>query len=62
MIDGDFMPLPENSLKSAIKENYFKGKFSPELTSTQVSMKKQNFKCGVLLLCFVCGEMNYADK
>ncbi|PAN42826.2 hypothetical protein PAHAL_8G193200 [Panicum hallii] len=37
MIDGDFMPVPESSLRSAIKENYFKGKFSPELTATQLS-------------------------
>jgi len=37
MIDGNFMPVPESSLRSAIKENYSKGKFSLELTSTQVS-------------------------
>jgi hypothetical protein len=41
MVDGDFMPVPESSLRSAVKENYFKGKFSPELTATQVSLNKQ---------------------
>jgi hypothetical protein len=51
VIDGDFTPLPESSLRSAIKESYFKGKFSPELTSTQVSLNQRNFNCCVLLLC-----------
>jgi len=49
MIDGDFMPLPESSLKSAIKENYFKGKFSPELTSTQVEKLSSLFQPITLL-------------
>ncbi|OEL16975.1 hypothetical protein BAE44_0022007 [Dichanthelium oligosanthes] len=44
MIDGDFMPIPESSLRSAIKENYFKGKFSPELTSTQVEKLRALFQ------------------
>ena len=46
-IDGDFMPVPESSLRSAIK-NYSKGKFSSELTSTQVSLNNSvlNFKGG----------------
>nr|CAB3491650.1 unnamed protein product [Digitaria exilis] len=44
MINGDFMPLPESSLKSAIKENYLNGKFSPELTSTQVEKLRALFQ------------------
>ncbi|KAF8694235.1 hypothetical protein HU200_038369 [Digitaria exilis] len=44
MIDGDFMPVPESSLRSAIKENYFKGKFCPELTSTQVEKVRALFQ------------------
>ncbi|CAL4992962.1 unnamed protein product [Urochloa decumbens] len=44
MIDGDFMPIPESSLKSAIKENYFKGRFDPELTSTQVEKLRALFQ------------------
>jgi len=49
MIDGDFVPLPESSLRSAIKENYFKGKFSPELTSTQVEKLSSLFQPITLL-------------
>ncbi|WVZ51451.1 hypothetical protein U9M48_002597 [Paspalum notatum var. saurae] len=48
-IDGDFMPLPESSLRSAIKENYTKGKFSPELSSTQVEKLKALFQPIALL-------------
>jgi len=43
-IDGDFMPVPESSLRSAIKENYSKGKFSSELTSTQVEKLRALFQ------------------
>uniref|UniRef100_A0ACD5V559 Uncharacterized protein n=1 Tax=Avena sativa TaxID=4498 RepID=A0ACD5V559_AVESA len=35
-IDGDFMPIPESTVRSAIKENYSRGKFWPELTFAQV--------------------------
>lgn len=41
-IDGDFMPLPESSLRSAINENYFNGRFNPELAASQVSMDEHN--------------------
>lgn len=37
-VDGDFMPIPESSLRTAIKENYSNGKFSPELTLVQVRL------------------------
>jgi hypothetical protein len=40
-IDGDFMPIPESSLRNAINDNYFNGRFNPELTATQVSMDQQ---------------------
>lgn len=46
-IDGDFMPLPESILRSAINENYFNGKFSPELTATQVSVDELESGCVV---------------
>lgn len=39
-IDGDFMPIPESSLRSAIKENYSNGKFSSELTLAQVNFNQ----------------------
>jgi len=38
------MPVPESSLRSAIKENYSKGKFSSELTSTQVEKLRALFQ------------------
>lgn len=38
-VDGDFMPIPESSLRTAIKENYSNGKFSPELTLVQVKVE-----------------------
>ncbi|KAL6890260.1 hypothetical protein ACP4OV_009023 [Aristida adscensionis] len=43
-IEGDFMPLPESCLRSAIKENYRKRKFSPELTYTQVEKLRSLFQ------------------
>ncbi|KAJ1275698.1 hypothetical protein BS78_05G156000 [Paspalum vaginatum] len=43
------MPLPKSSLRSAIKENYTKGKFSPELSSTQVEKLKALFQPIALL-------------
>lgn len=48
-INGDFMPLPEKSLRSAIKENYVNGKFSPELSSTQVEKLRSLFQPITLL-------------
>jgi hypothetical protein len=50
-IDGDFMPIPESSVRSAIKENYSRGKFCPELTVMQVSSNQ-----GLLMLC-IWGEV-----
>ncbi|KAG8090610.1 hypothetical protein GUJ93_ZPchr0011g28329 [Zizania palustris] len=43
-IDGDFMHIPESSLRTAIKENYSNGKFSPELTPTQVEKLRKLFR------------------
>ncbi|EEC68273.1 hypothetical protein OsI_36310 [Oryza sativa Indica Group] len=43
-VDGDFMPIPESSLRTAIKENYSNGKFSPELTLVQVEKLRALFR------------------
>ncbi|XP_066337168.1 uncharacterized protein [Miscanthus floridulus] len=43
-IDGDFMPLPESSLRSAINDNYVNGRFNPELTATQVEKLRALFQ------------------
>ncbi|KAK1646580.1 hypothetical protein QYE76_064385 [Lolium multiflorum] len=43
-IDGDFMPIPESSVRSAIKENYSRGKFCPELTVMQVEKLRALFR------------------
>nr|XP_051180134.1 uncharacterized protein LOC127294371 isoform X2 [Lolium perenne] len=43
-IDGDFMPIPESSVRSAIKENYSRGKFCPELTVMQVEKLRGLFR------------------
>ncbi|XP_047076546.1 uncharacterized protein LOC124686687 [Lolium rigidum] len=43
-IDGDFMPIPESSVRSAIKENYSRGKFWPELTVIQVEKLRALFQ------------------
>ncbi|KAF0896346.1 hypothetical protein E2562_021881 [Oryza meyeriana var. granulata] len=43
-VDGDFKPIPESSLRTAIKENYFNGKFCPELTLTQVEKLRALFR------------------
>lgn len=48
-IDGDFMPIPESSLRTAIKENYSHGKFSPELTFAQVEKLRALFRPITLL-------------
>ncbi|KAI5013522.1 hypothetical protein ZWY2020_035775 [Hordeum vulgare] len=44
VIDGDFMPIPESSVRSAISENYSRGKFWPELTFTQVEKLRALFR------------------
>ncbi|CAM0882090.1 unnamed protein product [Alopecurus aequalis] len=43
-IDGDFTPIPESSVRSAIRENYSRGKFRPELTFTQVEKLRALFQ------------------
>uniref|UniRef100_A0ACD5UT99 Uncharacterized protein n=1 Tax=Avena sativa TaxID=4498 RepID=A0ACD5UT99_AVESA len=43
-IDGDFMPIPESTVRSAIKENYSRGKFWPELTFAQVEKLRALFR------------------
>ena len=44
-IDKDCRPLPESSLKQAIKENYSaRSKFDPELTARQVSVLNSCYK------------------
>ncbi|KAM0868784.1 hypothetical protein ACQ4PT_041119 [Festuca glaucescens] len=43
-IDGDFMPIPESSVRSAIKENYSRGKFWPELAVMQVEKLRALFR------------------
>lgn len=48
-IDGDFMPLPESSLRSAINDNYVNGRFNPELTATQVEKLRALFQPITLL-------------
>lgn len=48
-IHGDFMPIPENSVRSAIKENYSRGKFTPELTFAQVEKLTSLFRPVTLL-------------
>ncbi|KAL5204225.1 hypothetical protein ABZP36_009096 [Zizania latifolia] len=48
-IDGDFLPVPESSLRSAIKENYSNGKFSPELALTQVEKLRTLFRPIIVL-------------
>uniref|UniRef100_A0A0D9XSJ4 DCD domain-containing protein n=1 Tax=Leersia perrieri TaxID=77586 RepID=A0A0D9XSJ4_9ORYZ len=43
-VEGDFMPIPESSLRIAIKENYSNGRFNPELTLTQVKKLRTLFR------------------
>ncbi|VAI24297.1 unnamed protein product [Triticum turgidum subsp. durum] len=62
VIDGDFMPIPESSIRNAIRENYSRGKFWPELTFTQVEKLRALFRPVTSLPVPEAPPLHYVDN
>ncbi|XP_048532477.1 uncharacterized protein LOC125511204 [Triticum urartu] len=62
VIDGDFMPILESSIRNAIRENYSRGKFWPELTFTQVEKLRALFRPVTSLPVPEAPPLHYVDN